>query len=390
MKRIVSILVLTLIIALSLPCTPVRAAENAVYTDSYYAELSDKEKKLYDGMRDNISLMKDGVSTVKFEVDGIYEHEMKGLIGAAVSAFRLDLVWYYYVDWSSVGFGYAYNESTGEVTRVEIYLREDKENYYYGEYSGKKELEDELLRLEAAVFELVSAARRFDTDIERILYVHDEIINNCEYNTSDDLPKSAWTPVSALLYGYGEKGPVCEGYAKAFKLCMDALGIECALIPGMGITSSDTEGHLWNAVKLDGEWYGIDLTWDDTKSGGIKHEYFLVGSETENSRGVSFSESHVPGTKEYMKREFAVPQLSKKAHPDAFVPETETETETETDTEQSASAENEVTEDETKPTSGGESERYPPYALILLILLLIALVSLLIYAISALIKTLMQ
>jgi len=68
---------------------------------------------------------------------------------------------------------------------------------------------------------------------------------------------------------------VCQGYALAFKLCMDILGIESKVILGM-----TPEGkHAWNAVKLDGEWYYIDVTWDDPvpdAEGKVVYNYFNV------------------------------------------------------------------------------------------------------------------
>ena len=52
---------------------------------------------------------------------------------------------------------------------------------------------------------------------------------------------------------------VCQGYAETMKLFLDALGIENKLVYGTGGGIS----HVWNLLCLDGDWYHMDVTWDD-------------------------------------------------------------------------------------------------------------------------------
>ena len=49
---------------------------------------------------------------------------------------------------------------------------------------------------------------------------------------------------------------------------------------------------MWNAVQLDGKWYGVDVTWDDPvpvdgKFEMLRHTYFLLGEDAMN-------DSHTP------------------------------------------------------------------------------------------------
>lgn len=79
-----------------------------------------------------------------------------------------------------------------------------------------------------------------------------------------------WTHQDALAetdrrsYGpYGglvDRAAVCLGYAVSFQLLMDMSGVECLTIVGAAFNS--TGDHAWNMVKLDGEWYCVDVTWD--------------------------------------------------------------------------------------------------------------------------------
>lgn len=67
------------------------------------------------------------------------------------------------------------------------------------------------------------------------------------------------------LYGaIVETKVVCEGYARMFKYIMDGLNIPCILVSGIATNSEgETELHAWNYVELNGQWYAVDVTWND-------------------------------------------------------------------------------------------------------------------------------
>lgn len=91
--------------------------------------------------------------------------------------------------------------------------------------------------------------------------------------------------------------PVCEGYARAFKVLCDKSGIPCTLSNG----NAKGEGHMWALVQMEnGEWYGVDVTWNDPTVVGIdgktsgyeSHDYLLVGANTIVG-GYAFKDSHI-------------------------------------------------------------------------------------------------
>lgn len=76
---------------------------------------------------------------------------------------------------------------------------------------------------------------------------------------------------------------VCEGYAKAFQLLMNAAGVSNAYIIGLG----NGGGHAWNMAQMDdGYYYYFDVTWNDSTS---SDKYFAAGE-------TSFSKNHTPNT----------------------------------------------------------------------------------------------
>ncbi|MEY8459721.1 leucine-rich repeat protein [Eggerthellaceae bacterium 24-137] len=120
---------------------------------------------------------------------------------------------------------------------------------------------------------------------------------NNEYNTivtaNGQGYKEAYECTSALDGREGDRGPVCEGYARAFKVLCDAVEIPCVLVDG------DASGpHMWNYAQVDGRWYGVDVTWNDPTNGsgkksGFEHaDWLLVGALTETGSKGTFERSH--------------------------------------------------------------------------------------------------
>ena len=76
------------------------------------------------------------------------------------------------------------------------------------------------------------------------------------YDPISGAPRESYTPYNPLTEGQG----VCLGFASAFQLLMDMCGVECITVVGAAYGSRDD--HAWNMVRLDGEWYCADPTWD--------------------------------------------------------------------------------------------------------------------------------
>ncbi len=62
----------------------------------------------------------------------------------------------------------------------------------------------------------------------------------------------------SLEGGLLDKKSVCRGYSVILRNALISCGIDCECIAGY----SEGEGHAWNKVKINGEWFNVDATWD--------------------------------------------------------------------------------------------------------------------------------
>ena len=106
------------------------------------------------------------------------------------------------------------------------------------------------------------------TDLEKVTAIYADLCDNVVY---DENAENCFTAYGALLDGRA----VCQGYALAMMRLLNAAGLEEADVV-LG-TSSDVN-HMWNVVKLDGEYFLLDATWDSDSEEEC-YAYFLKGSD---------------------------------------------------------------------------------------------------------------
>ena len=107
------------------------------------------------------------------------------------------------------------------------------------------------------------------SDYSKALWLHDWLLEQLDYDNS-----LKWSSAeSALTRSSG----TCQAYERAYAKLLSAAGIENAE------TRDTYDGHTWNAMKLDGKWYQVDCTWDDSSENyynfNRKHLYFVLSDE---------------------------------------------------------------------------------------------------------------
>ena len=109
---------------------------------------------------------------------------------------------------------------------------------------------------------------------DRELWLHNALTAKCEYaNTKDEKTDMfrIYTCVGALVDGFA----VCEGYSRAMQILLSAAGIDCYYVLGVGTETL----HMWNTVKIDSDWYFLDVTWNDNDSMGAEYDYFNLNTD---------------------------------------------------------------------------------------------------------------
>lgn len=99
------------------------------------------------------------------------------------------------------------------------------------------------------------------SDYEKEFAIYNWVVNNVDYDWTHqdhrrETPRESFTPYGGLV----NHTAVCLGYATTFQLLCDLAGVECITVPGAAFESR--EDHGWNMVRLNGEWYCVDATWD--------------------------------------------------------------------------------------------------------------------------------
>lgn len=118
------------------------------------------------------------------------------------------------------------------------------------------------------------------SDYEKAKALHDYVAKLIDYDYAQYRAKDG----SEFMRGFGypaginrallEGKGVCAAYAETYAALCNLFGLRC--VDTVGTAGGDTHG--WNVVEVDGQWYHVDVTWDDKSS--TSYRYFLVSDAT--------------------------------------------------------------------------------------------------------------
>ena len=125
------------------------------------------------------------------------------------------------------------------------------------------------------------------SEYDMALWLHDWTLDQLEYDHGLN-----WCSAES---GLTRHQGTCESYQRIYSKLLDAAGIANGRITG--------NGHTWNAVKIDGKWCQMDLTWDDTSDNWYgdldqRHLYFGLTDEL-------MAIAHSDHTANYQKADYA-------------------------------------------------------------------------------------
>ena len=124
---------------------------------------------------------------------------------------------------------------------------------------------------------LVSGAQGSDLEKER--YIYDTLCERITYQLDEKSEQSEEKDcaIGALLNGAAD----CDGYADAMVLCCGLAGIPCRYMHGESrkpaLPDSPDGNHMWNLVRIDGNWLMCDVTWGDQEE--TSYLYFNLGKQ---------------------------------------------------------------------------------------------------------------
>lgn len=144
-----------------------------------------------------------------------------------------------------------------------------------GDVSGLSERERATYERALQIVASARAAAQTPLSLERAL--HDWLCANVRYTDAPsvaaeaDGTPTAYTAVGALLDGSAN----CQGFTDAFYLLARLAGFEVRRQSG----TVDGVAHTWNTILLDGQWYLVDVTYDQTDAGAWDYRWFNVGRD---------------------------------------------------------------------------------------------------------------
>lgn len=216
----------------------------------YRSTLSDTYKLAYDQLRAGVLAGQKSIAmTVPVPKEDIFDIYKKVIYDGA------DLFWA-----ETNGSRYYYN-SQGLITEFQP-----------GYNDLVNDLEGSKAKMEQATLEALGDMWSLPTDVEKVKYAHDYLTHVTTYDMGAPYNQTAYSP---LVNGRS----VCAGYSHALQYLLQKVGVPCTYIVG-GVSSG---GHAWNQVCLGGEYYAMDVTWDDPLGATPEQYYYNYFNITDNT-----------------------------------------------------------------------------------------------------------
>ena len=249
--------------------------ELGISMDSYYYNfLSDDQKRIYESIANGVKNFQSEFVVRDYVADD--KDKFASEVSIAIEAFINDHpeVFYLESEYSS----YIISSFDGNIGYIRLNYTEDSIENFNQKIELMSQKIDEYL-------EGLDGLNEYEKELE----IHDRLSYSVEYSHLEELPREYHTAEGSLLEGVG----VCDSFAKALQLIYSRAGIDSIIVLG----SLDGNPHAWNMVKINNEWYHVDLTSSHSiyeETGIVNHAYFNLDTESEKRFASLDSEELIP------------------------------------------------------------------------------------------------
>ena len=264
--------------------------------------------KIYDAFYSNIDNIKAGVNTISLAECGWTDSELNEVVyyiseatSGALSTLFFDNPELFYLSFDSMEIKIDNSRFTNDITDI-VFSRD--QNFYEEYFTSQQQIDSAINQMREARQQIYESMPQGLNDYEIVTYLNDYLVDNVEYDVY------LYRPLIHTAYGALVNGvAVCDGYAYALEYLLDGLGITNLVGAGYVVdeNSPEGEGHMWSYVELYGNWYGVDVTWNDPVvidptlspeeieliKEENKHNYLLVGGDLDLGTGF-YDEGRTP------------------------------------------------------------------------------------------------
>lgn len=228
----------------------------------YYNQMTSKEQAFYDRLNAMCLSYIEGTSNAKttyYNYEKISHTSFCSALGLSEnSAYDIAMIFFY----SNPQYYFLsptfYIDYIGDTPHIAIQI--------YDSLAKGKARKKVTASIKAKIDSYVATIEKQNGVLAKEKKAHDLITNHVIYEATD-YDQSAY---SAFLQGK----TVCAGYAAAFSILCNAVGIDTAVV-----TSYD---HAWNYIRLNDSWYYVDCTWDDTDDDSKDNSIYTYFNRSEN------------------------------------------------------------------------------------------------------------
>lgn len=231
--------------------------QSSDFYEYHYSFLDDREKKVYRVMVDAFTNIETGNA-----VETLSDDEMNRV----AQAVRNDHPELFYIG----EMGYTHYTLGDEIQNTVL-------NVTYSD--SEAEIRRRRAMIEKNARSIIAGISPEASDYEKTKYVYETVIDMTDYDTNSTDNQNI---ASVLLNGRS----VCAGYAKTVQYLLNQMGVATTFIEGVDLIRG--EGHAWNLVLIDGQYYYLDATWGDTSyknvqgtgiDAGINYGYLNITTE---------------------------------------------------------------------------------------------------------------